>query len=113
MDTKTTAATPWPTHDTSAVPPGMDCPASREAQEPPHGKRTNFGRAHDDLGYPGEHKGENPKHVPNEGTLPELLAAALHRQASRADGDRAHVRYFCKRDHQRTSWLGFTWRSAK
>jgi hypothetical protein len=99
MDTKTTAATPWPTHDTSTVPPGMRCPASREAQEQPH---KTINRAHPivDPRHPGEHRGEYPKHVPNEGTLPELLAAALHRQASRADGDRAQIRYFCKRDHQ-------------
>lgn len=55
------------------------CPASRDAQEQTHGKRTNVGRAHDDPGYPGEHKGEKPKHVPNEGTLLKLPAAVLHR----------------------------------
>jgi len=54
------------------------CPASRAAQEPPHGKRANVGRAPGDPGCPGEHKGDNPKHVPNEGTH-ELLAAVLHR----------------------------------
>lgn len=77
MDTKTMAATPWPTQGASTVPPRMDCPASREAQEPPHGERTNVGRAHDDPGYAGELKRRNPENVPNEGTRHELLAAVL------------------------------------
>src|SRR5450631_4154754 len=78
MDSKTKAARSWPTHDASAMPPRCVLQVG-QAQEPPHGKRTNVRRAHDDPGYPGEHKGDNPKHVPNEGTRHELLAAVLRR----------------------------------
>lgn len=56
----------------------------------------NVAHAHDDPRHPGEHKGEDPENVPNEGTRHELLAAVLHRRASRADGDCAHGRYLCK-----------------